>query len=145
MNALIHGHDEALAKWAAARIPHVSTFGACKAIGVATGESEDDKLLAVIVYNHYDAGYGVCEVNIAADNPRWATRGTIRALLSVPFQQFGCRKVYGTVPIDSARACKLIAGLGFRREAVLRSHFAKGRHAAVFGMLSNEYQAKWCN
>jgi RimJ/RimL family protein N-acetyltransferase len=149
MWSLIHGStfehgDEKLAAWAANRIPVLPDgFGACRAIGVATGETEHDKMLAVIVYHGFSAGLGFCEVSIAADNPRWAQRGVIRALLSVPFDQFRCRKLYGTILSTNHRACKLISGLGFKKEAVLRHHFGKSQHAAVFGLMAHEYRAKW--
>lgn len=143
---LIFGHDEALAKWAGQRMPHVGADGfphGSKAIGVATGQTEHDQLLAVVVYHNYVESYGICEVSIAAASPRWAQRGVIKALLSVPFDQYGLNKLYGTVHSANHRACKLISGLGFKREAVLRSHFGPRQHAAVFGMLRREYEAKW--
>jgi len=148
MWALIHGHDEALAKWAGSRMPHVGADGfphGSKAIGVATGTAEHDQLLAVVVYHNYVESYGICEVSIAAISPRWAQRGVIRALLSVPFEQYAARKVYGQVVSSNHRAGKLISGLGFKKEATLRHHYGKGLHANVFGMMAHEYRAKWGN
>lgn len=147
MSELIYGCDEELAAWAAAQMPHVAEdgFGACKAIGVAVA----GKPAAAVIYHNWTKRYGVCEVSIAAVDPRWATRGTIRALLSVPFEQYGCRKIYATIPTDNPRAIRLITGdgrrngLGFKRDGVLRHHFAKGRHAAIFSMMRSEYEAKW--
>lgn len=141
MSELIFGHDRELADWAGSLIPHVGAagFGPCKAIGVADG----DKLWAAVVYHGWIESYGICEVSIAAANPRWATKGHIRALLSVPFEQYRCRKVYGTIPIDNERACKLIKGLGFTPEGVLRHHYAPKRHARLFSMMNHEYRKKW--
>ena len=146
MHALIFGHDEALAEWARRRITVLPDgFGPCRAIGVATGETADDKLLAVVVYHGFSKGSRFCEVSIAADHPRWAQRGVIKALLSVPFEQYECRKVYGTILSTNKRACKLIKGLGFKGPAVLRHHFAQGQHAALYDMTASEYRSKWGN
>lgn len=141
MSELIFGYDEDVAAWAGAQIPHVGAagFGPCKAIGV----SVHGKPVAAVVYHNWIESYGICEVSIAADHPRWATKGTIRALLSVPFEQYRCFKVYGTIPSANVRACKLIKGLGFKGPIGLRHHFGKGRHAYLFDMTYPEYKAKW--
>lgn len=145
MSVLIFGHDDALAKWCAARIPHVGKtgFGPCRAIGVATGNQPDDTLLAVVVYHDYMQHYGVCQVSVAARSPKWATRETIRALLSVPYEQFRCRKVWSAMPSDNHRAIRFNEGIGFRREAILRHHYAPRRHAVITSMMRNEYEARW--
>lgn len=145
MTALIFGHDEHLAAWCAARIPHVGKagFGPCRAVGVATGTRPDDKLLAVCVYHNWHPDYGVAEISFAASSPRWATRENIRRLLSVPFEQYGCRKVCTQTPSDNARAIKFNEGIGMRREAVLRHHFAPKRHAVIMSMMADEFRRKW--
>lgn len=140
---LVFGHDESLARWAAQQIPHVGAagFGPCKAIGVA----KNRKLWAVCVYHNYAPSYGVCEISFAAVTPRWATKENIRRLLSVPFDQYGCRKVCLTIPHDNARALRFCTGIKFRKEATLRHHFAPGRHAVILSMLRNEYRQHWSN
>jgi len=148
MWSLIFDEDEALSTWAASRIsPLPDGFGPCRAIGIATAPKVDpaSKLLAVVVYHGFSKGCRFCEVSIAAISPRWSQRGVIRAALSVPFEQYGCRKVYGTILSTNKRACKLIKGLGFKGPAVLRHHFAQGQHAALYDMTQSEYRAKWSN
>ena len=143
MPVLIYGHDEALAKWCAMRIPHVGElgFGACKAVGVATAPLGEPgaKLLAVCVYHNWIPIYGVCEISFAASSPRWATRGVMRALLDIPFKQYKCRKVCLMIPMDNERALKFNEGIGFRRDGILRHHIADGRHAVVMSMMRSEY------
>lgn len=145
MSVLIFGHDDALAKWCAARIPHVGKagFGPCRAIGVATGNQPDDTLLAVVVYHDYVPSYGVCQLSMAARSPKWASREAIRGLLSVPYEQYGCRKVWTATPSDNLRAIRFNEGIGFRREAILRHHYAPRRHAVICSMLRNEFEARW--
>jgi RimJ/RimL family protein N-acetyltransferase len=146
MWSLIHGHDEALCRWAGTRMPNVGAGGFsadARAIGVATGTAADDTLLAVVVFHGYTERYDICEVSIASSSPRWMQRGVVRAILHYPFVQLGCRKLYGTIEITNVRACKLIQGLGFKREGVLRSHFGEKRHACVYGLMAHEFRARW--
>jgi RimJ/RimL family protein N-acetyltransferase len=145
MSVLIIGHGQALAKWAARRIPHVGDagFGPCDAVGIATGFSRDDKLLAVVVY--HDLVYDTCQLSCAAASPRWASPSTIRALLSVPFEQWGCRKVWTATPSSNVRALRFNEGIGFRREAVLRHHFAQKQHAVICSMMRSEYERRWAS
>lgn len=140
---LIFGQDAAMAKWAAGRIPHVGEagFGPCRAIGV--GDVGKRRLYAACVYHNLIQQYAVCEISFAASTPRWATKGNIRALLSVPFNQYGMRKVYLTIPIDNKRALRFCEGIHFRKEATLRHHFAPGRHALVLSMMASEYRQHW--
>ena len=150
MTALVTGHDEALAKWCAARIPAVGEygFGNCKAVGVVSGNDPADlsaKMLAVIVYHEYMPHLGTCQISFAAASPKWATRQTVRTLLAVPFLQYKVRKVFTVTPSDNERALRLNAGLGFTREATLRHHYGKRRHAVIYSMMANEFRQKWGN
>lgn len=144
MSVLIFGHDAALADWCAKRIPDTGgKFGPCVAIGVATGNGPDDKLLGVCVFHNYDKLHGLVELSFASTSPRWASRGVIRALLSVPFEQYKCRKVCMEIEHTNKRALRFNEGIGFRREATLRHHFGPHRHVVVLSMMKHEYEARW--
>lgn len=139
---LIFGHDAEVAAWVAARIPHVQrveTFGPLAAIGVA----REDELIAGVVYHNYLAEYQIGEVSFAASSPRWATRGNVVALLSVPFAQYGWRRLTSVVRHDNERVQRLLSGLGFKREGTVREMFATQpkAHGVVYGMLAREYAA----
>lgn len=140
---MIFGHDAALAEWVKSRIPYMRNgFGPCRAIGVAEGVAENNRFYAAVVYHNYVqqvGGWHTCEVSIAAISPRWAQKGIIRALLSVPFEQYGVNKLYSLMLNDNLRAIRFNRGIGFKQEAVLRHHFGKGKHAIVTSMLQKEY------
>lgn len=142
MAHLIFGRDEMLARWAAQQIPYMSEagFGPCKAIGVATGEGPDAKLLAAVVYHFWVPAHATCMVSIAASSPRWATRGTIRALLSVPFEQYGVQKLWSMMAHTNERAIRFNKGIGFRQEAVLKNHFGRKLHGVVTRMLDKDFR-----
>ncbi len=145
---LIFGHSEALAKAAADEIPDIvgpNGFGLCQAIGVATGENPEDQLLAVCVYHDYHPEHKTCQVSIVSWSPKWAQRGVIKALLSVPFEQYGVNKLWSCTPHDNERALKFNKGIGFKREALLAHQFGKGRHAIITRMMASKYRAMYCN
>jgi len=146
MSTLILDHSAALAAWAAGRIPHVGDagFGPCTAIGVASGDGADDELYAVAVFHEWMPTARTLQVSMAARSPKWATPGTIRALLAYAFRQARANKLWVAIPADNSRAIRFNIGIGMIREAVLRHHFAPGRHAVIMSMLATEYLAsRW--
>lgn len=136
---LIFGHDAEMAAWAQKRIEGVRDFNPCRAIGVSDGEY----LLAAVVYNDYQPQLGTCSISIAADSPRWATKGAIRSLLSVPFMQYNVRKLYSQIDSTNKRCLRFNLGLGFKQEAVLRHHYGRKRHCIVTSMMAHEYLRLW--
>lgn len=140
---LLFGHDDQVAAWVADRIPHVrgGDFGPCKAIGI--GSAQLGKLWAGIVYHDYQERCGTVQLSMAAESPLWATRGTIRALLHVPFVQYKVWKVWTATPHGNARALKVNEHIGFKREATLAHHFGKGNHAIICRMLAPDYARRF--
>jgi RimJ/RimL family protein N-acetyltransferase len=148
MTALIFDHSEALAAWAAARIPHVGAagLGPCTAIGVASGDDADDELYAVAVFHDWQKAAKTLQVSMAARSPRWATQGTIRALLHYVFEQAGANKLWVAIPDNNSRAIRFNLGIGMVREAVLRHHCGWNRHAVILSMIEPEYRAsRWAS
>lgn len=142
MTSLIFGKDKQLLRWAASMIPNVAepeNFGPAAAVGVATGLSASDKLMAVVVYHDYMAKYRTCQVSIASADPRWVSRGSIRDLLAVPFVQYRCNLIWSAVPHTSERVIKFAESIGFLKEAVLRDRFGPGTHACILRMRSQDY------
>lgn len=132
---LICGQTEIIKPWVQDLIPHVDDFGPCEAIGVV----ENDKLIAGIVYHDFQPKFGTVQLSMAAINPRWAKKQNIKDLLSIPFEQFDCYKVWTATPLDNAKALKINAHIGFKREAVLSSMFGKNRHGVIMRMLAPDF------
>ena len=127
-----------MAEWVGSRIPHVGSgeaFGPCVAIGV----SDSEKIIAGVVYHQYESGIGNVQISMAADSPRWATRATIHALLSVPFLQYGCRRVTTITPHTHKRALRFNRGIGFVSEGTLRRFFDDRTHAVICGLLRRDF------
>lgn len=140
MADLVHGADTDVMRWVAERIEHIDAaealpFGPFRAIGVVV----DRALVAGCVYHNFVPRYGTCEISFAAESPRWATRGTIRALLSVPFLQWGCHRVQMVTSLANERAIRLIRGIGFTREGTHAHAFGPGKHAVSFRLLRRDF------
>lgn len=134
---ILHGHDEAVAKFVSARIPHAGDdWGPMSAVGVLDSEN---KLIAGAVFSMFYPEFGTIQVSMAADSPRWATKKVIREILSTAFDKYGCNKVWTSTPHKSDRVIKFNKRIGFTEEAVLRDHFGKGSHATICRMLKKDF------
>jgi len=137
MTALIFGKDELIAEWVARKIPQVgvaSEFGPCRAVGVATEDSKDGRLLAGVVFHSYQPKYSTCEVSMAASNPKWCTPSNIREILAFPFLQYGANKVWVAIPHTSERVIAFVKAIGFRHDGTLTDHFGPKKHAVILWM-----------
>lgn len=141
---ILHGHSERLAAIAAGMIPYMDRgFGPCQAVGVATGEGHTDTLEAICVYHEFQPQHKTCMISFAAFSPKWAQRGIIRALLSVPFKQYGVKKLWAITGKSNYRCQKLLKGIGFKQEAVLAHHLGQGEHAVVFRLFDQEFSKRY--
>ena len=135
---LVFGADQQVARWVADHIPDVDDFGPCSAIGIET-----DRLIAGMVYHDYQPRFGTVQISMAATTPIWARRDIITALLSYPFDQLDCFKVWTTTALDNERALKVNEHVGFKREAVLAHQFGHKRHAVIMRMLKPDYLKRY--
>jgi RimJ/RimL family protein N-acetyltransferase len=136
---LVVGHDVPMASWAVEQIPHVSDLDAIGPFA-AVGVEDRGELVAACIYHRWVPEYASCELTFAAQSPRWATRGTIKAILAVPFEQFGCFSVGAVIPHTHERARKFVRGIGFTQEGVRRHGFGPKSHAVLYSMTRPEYE-----
>lgn len=138
---LVFGRDEAIADWVISHIPALrgSSFGPCSAIGV---EGSNGGQLAGVVYHDYQPAFATIQLSIAAESPRWATKSIVTQILSYPFDQLAVRKVWAAVPHTNDRALRLIKGLGFVQEGVLKHHFGPS-HAVMWRLLKEDYRRRY--
>ena len=134
---LLCGVDEQVAAWVAAQIPHVGVdgFGPCKAIGIAT----DTDLVGGMVYHDYQQPFRTIQLSMAATHPMWARPSIVRGLLSYPFEQLDCYKVWTCTPIDGEAAIKTNLRVGFTKEATLAHQFGPKRHGVVCRMTRPDF------
>lgn len=72
-------------------------------------------IIAAVLYHDYSAmgDGGKIEISMAAEDPRWARKGIIRALLHYPFNQLHCHVVICTTNRTNKRTRKFLEGIGF--------------------------------
>ena len=101
-----------------------------------SGFVEDEEILGVIVFSDYD-GNNIF-IHLALDDPRVCQRRFIKLMFDYCFNQAGCNRVTATCDNNYDRIKKLIEGVGFEKEGVLKSMMKiKDDYvdAAVYGML----------
>lgn len=138
---LVFGEDAAVGDWVARRIPHM--YGEKFKNFVAIGVEMDGKPIAGVVYSDWVPQAETMQLSMAADTPRWATKGVIRGLLHYPFEQQRVNKLWTSTPAKNERAIKFNLGVGFTREAILRHQYGRKNHAVICSMLANEYRKRY--
>lgn len=128
--------DGVIAEWVKRQIPVVPTFGNCNALGLL---DQNGAPLAGAVYHDYQPQWGSIMISFAAASPKWATPQAVQMFLAYPFQQLGVHKLRAAAEHDNERSLKLINGIGFVREAVLKDEFGKGKNAVLFRMFERDF------
>lgn len=131
---ILIGYDHVLGPWVEKRIGYPITEK-YTTIGVAI----NNRIAAVALYRNFRE-HDV-EVLLAADNPRWATKGNIRKFFSYPFDELGCKRLTAYCSRYNKRSRKLIEGLGFKLEGNMRRAYDGKIDLVVYGMLVGE--CKW--
>lgn len=71
-------------------------------------------IAALLFHDYCEMGDGgKIEISMAAEDPRWARKGIIRALLYYPFIQCRCHVVLCTTNRTNKRTRKFLEGIGF--------------------------------
>lgn len=111
--------------------------------GQCFGQIEDDKILAVVLFEDYN---GVnCSMHVAAsvtDKARWLTKEFLFACFDYPFRQLKCKRVTGLVPAKNMAARRFDEHLGFILEATLKDAWPDD-NLLVYRMYREE--CRWLN
>jgi RimJ/RimL family protein N-acetyltransferase len=99
------------------------------------------RIAAVILYHEW-RGQNI-EMSIVAETPRWATKQTVAFLLGYPFISYGVRRITALVERGNLRSRKLVEGLGFEPEGVMR-HGSVNDDLCIYGMTRRWWeQSRW--
>lgn len=139
-------HSYAMREWVGSRLPFVGPEGFnYTSQGWAVVSEKDGAVLAGVVYHDYYPDYGTVQVSLAAATPRWATRRTIGQLLAIPFERFGCHKIWSSILFSNRRALRFNLGIGFTREALLADYFGMDNHAIVTSLTKQAWAERYCH
>ena len=132
MAVIIYRQDVRLVEWVNQRL--ALRFDPAAVRTIATVD-DDGAMLAVVVYSRF-AEHG-CEMTIASDSPRWATRKFLKAAFQYPFIQLGYERVTFVTTAENIKTIDMLKRLGAKQEGVLRRWFGE-TDGIVFGLLSEE-------
>jgi RimJ/RimL family protein N-acetyltransferase len=138
---LLYDRDKQVADWVAERIPDVAeaynNFGECRAIGVL---SDSKRIICGVVFHDYAPIAETMQLSVAASNPMWARKETIKQLLSYPFEQLNLFKCWLAIAHDNLMSLRTSDHIGFKHEATMRHQFGKDRHAILKRMFKPNYE-----
>ena len=108
---------------------------------VCIAVERNKKLAAVTAWDNW-TGMDV-EVCIAAIDPRWATRQTIRTLMAYPFLQLKCQRITARIYKSNKRSRRFVEGIGFKHEGTHR-HAGKNLETILsFGFTKADYLERY--
>jgi RimJ/RimL family protein N-acetyltransferase len=85
---------------------------------------ENGQLLGGVTYQGY-TGASI-QMHMAGFDEHWANRDVLWVAFDYPFNQLGCKKVFGQVPETNARALEIDLKLGFKIVAKVEDVFPDG-------------------
>jgi RimJ/RimL family protein N-acetyltransferase len=85
---------------------------------VAIGLEEDGKLIAGVLFDHYNKAS--IAMHVAAEGKRWMTREYLHLCFWYPFDQLKVKKIIGLVDESNLQARKFDEHLGFTLEATIK-------------------------
>jgi RimJ/RimL family protein N-acetyltransferase len=110
---------------------------------IAFGITVDGKAVAACIFNNYrPMAHGAdLRVIIVSTDPNWCRKGILKTLFGYAFDTAKCSRLTAVIREGNEASVKLCAGLGFRKEGVLRKGYNGKTNALIFGMLRHE--CKW--
>lgn len=119
---LIYGHDRELALWAGLQL---GLEGPLRGVDpTLIGVSREGKIVAAASFTNYQPP--TIEITFVTTTPRWASRENIRAILSYPYLQLGCKRVTAVTEACNGPARVFLERLGFWQEGVHPDAFPSG-------------------
>jgi RimJ/RimL family protein N-acetyltransferase len=124
--------------WIASRA-HIARDLQDNDVHIAFVDEESNEIQGCLLFSDYD-GHNIF-VHLAIDNPRVCTKTNIRLMFDYAFNQAGCHRLSAICVNGYERNEKLLAGVGFVKEGVVRQAMkvnGKWIDAALYGILKGE-------
>ena len=120
---IIPDRDGAVASWVCAGLGiRRDELGECLALGFVLGK----RPIGGLIYT--------------ADK-RWCTSRVLKVAFGLAFEALGCHRINIIVSKSNVKSLKLVKGLGFVQEGILRKYRGSGEDCYIFGILKSE--CKW--
>jgi hypothetical protein len=135
---LITDQDERLLRWACERLDGNYSRAQCKWVAGLV----DGGVSWVAVYSHFSSRN--CQIALATDGgKRWASRTTFRAILRIPFVNWGLERVTFIVGAKNDASLRMMRkqgrfSIGAKEEGCMREMIDGTEDGIVFGLLKRE-------
>jgi len=104
---------------------------------ITLGIEKNAKLLGGVVFHNIRPKIDVW-LTIYTTDKKWCNKRTLRAIFDIAFNFLESRRVSVRVDALNKKSRKLVEGLGFQKEGVLRFYEDNGNDSVVYSMLKNE-------
>jgi len=101
------------------------------------GIKREGRLIAGIVFHDIRVRRDVW-LTIFSTDKKWCNRRVLRAVFNIAFNFLKCQRVSVKVDALNFQSQKLVEGLGFKKEGILRSYEDNGHDGFIYSMLKNE-------
>ena len=125
--------DHEVAAWIAERVPYTQNLEPCRCIGFRKRGGE---ILYGGAFNEF-RGRDV-QYHAACDDPSVLTRSRIKVLFRYPFEQIGVERISCVIADSNARSRKVVEGLGWKQEGIIRRFYADSEDGILYGILKSE-------
>ena len=106
---------------------------------VAIGVWVEKKLIAGIVFNEIRPRRDVW-LTIYTTDKRWCNKRVLRAIFNIAFNFLECCRTSVRIDNTNTKSQRLVEGLGFKKEGVLRQFEDNGHDSFIYSMLKTECQ-----
>ena len=104
---------------------------------VTLGIMLDSEVIAGVILSDIRENVDVW-LTIFATDKRWCNKRILRAIFEVCFELLKCRRVSVRVDEKNFKSIRLVEGLGFQKEGVLKKFEDNGHDSIIYAMLNNE-------
>ena len=104
---------------------------------ITLGFKRDGYIIGGVVFHDIRPTIDVW-LTIYCIDKRWCNRRILRAIFDIAFDFLKCRRISVRVDALNIKSQKLVEGLGFRKEGVLRMFEENGNDGIIYSMLKNE-------
>jgi len=104
----------------------------------AFGYEFDGEIVGAVIFT--EPSKNDIHVSVVCTNPVWWHRRHIKVLFNYAFETCGCTRISALVKASNTKSRKLLKGLGFQQEGVIRQYH-KPEDGIVYGILQSE--CKW--
>lgn len=105
--------------------------------GYAMAIIRSGQILGGVVFSDYRPNDSAW-ISIYTTDKHWCTAKCLKQIFGIGFDALHCRRLNALIRADNQNSISLSERCGFVREGKMRSYFADGVDALVFGMLRNE-------